>query len=94
MFQRIISRPIVRIAAATCVAGAVALAVLASRNANAGSQVQEMATQAYALAGQLRVPMRGNQCSVHGWPNFEPKCQFDLRVPDGGVRIIRVIALR
>lgn len=94
MFKLIATKPIVRMAAAVCVASTVAFAIKASPEA--GSQAEEATTQSYALANplRLRVPVKGNVCSVHGWPNFEPKCQFDLREPAGAARTIRVIALQ
>ncbi len=50
--------------------------------------------QTDARADRLRVPVKGTACSVHAWPNFEPKCQLDLREPAGEARTVRVIALR
>jgi hypothetical protein len=96
MFKPIISKPIIRMAAAACFASAAGLAITASRSANEpGRQVQGTTTQPYASAnpGRLRVPMKGNVCSVHGWLNFEPKCQFDLREPADEARTVRVLAL-
>jgi len=91
-----ISKPIVRMAAAACVASAVAFAFTASPGANAGRQIRASGTALYALANadRLNVPAKGNVCSAHGWPNYEPKCQVDLREPAGEARTIRVIALR
>jgi len=97
MFKPIISRPIVRMAAVACAGSIVALAIVASPGANElGSQVRDVATQtdASATSAGIAVPVKGNGCSVHGWPNFEPKCQFDLREPAAEARTIRVIALR
>jgi hypothetical protein len=90
------SKPIVRMAAAACIASAVAFAITALPGANAGSQIRASGTESYALANpdRLRVPAKANVCSAHGWPNFEPKCQFDLREPAGEARTIRVIAIR
>ena len=90
-------KPTVRIAAAALVAGAIALAITAAPAANdfAVPQAQN-ATQplTVAKADRLRVPVKGTACSAHAWPNFEPKCQFDLREPAGEARTVRVIALR
>ena len=95
MFKIIVSKPIARMVAVASVATVVAFAVMASANP-VGSQAQEATAQpgASANTGRLRVPTRGNACSVHGWPNFEPKCQFDLREPAAEARTVRVIALR
>jgi hypothetical protein len=92
--------PIVRMAAAALVAGAVALAITAAPAASGASvtQAQEAKQlkqpQMVARADRLRVPVKGTACSVHAWPNFEPKCQFDAREPAGDARTVRVIALR
>jgi hypothetical protein len=95
MFKIIVSKPIARMVAAASVATALAFAVMVSTNP-IGSQAQEATAlaDASANAGRLRVPTRGNACSVHGWPNFEPKCQFDLREPAAEARTVRVIDLR
>ena len=97
MFKPIISRPIARMAAAACVASAVGFAIAVSTGANGGVSLGQDATaQPYALSdsGRLRVPTSGTACSVHGWPNFEPKCQVDHREFTGEARTIRMIALR
>jgi hypothetical protein len=97
MFKPIISKPVIRMAAAACIASAVAFAITASPAAsNGGSQAKDAATQRQmsTTARHLRVPIRPNVCSAHGWPNFEPKCLFDLREPAGEARTVRVIALR
>jgi hypothetical protein len=38
--------------------------------------------------------VKGATCSSHGWPYYEPICQFDLRVPGNAARAVRVIPLR
>lgn len=90
-------RPLVRIAAAALVAGVIALAINAAPAVNAVALTQAQDAkhmQPGGKADRLRVPVRGAACSVHGWPAFEPKCQFDTREPDGKARTVRVIALR
>lgn len=90
-------KPIVRMAAAALVAGAIAFAITAAPAANdfAPTQAQDAKQPStFAKADRLRVPAKGAACSVHGWPDFEPKCQFDLREPGGTARTVRVIALR
>ena len=90
-------KPIIRIAAAALVAGAIALAITAAPAANDLNAKQEpdaKQAQPFAKADRLRVPLKGAACSLHGWPNFEPKCQFDVREPAGKARTVRVIALR
>ena len=90
-------KPIVRMAAATVVAGAIAFAVTAApaaidHDAKQGRQAEQ--AQPFAKAARLRVPLKGTACSLHAWPNFEPKCQLDIREPAGQARTVRVIALR
>ena len=77
-------KPIMRIAAAALVAGAIAFAITAAPAANDHeAKPGHEAKQAlpFAKADRLRVPLKGAACSLHGWPNFEPKCQFDVREP-------------
>jgi hypothetical protein len=93
MFKPATSRALVRMAGAICVASAVALAITASPGATYRG-VQDATPAAFADSSHLRAPIRGNLCSAHGWPNFEPRCEFDLREPAGEARAIRVIALR
>jgi hypothetical protein len=97
MLNPIASKPIVRMAAAALVAAAIAFAITAAPAANdfAPTRVQDAKQPStIAMADRLRVPVKGSACSAHAWPNFEPKCQFDLREPGGEARTVRVIALR
>jgi hypothetical protein len=90
-------RPIIRVAAAALVAGAIAFAISFAPAANdhqakPGHETDQ--AHAFAKADRLRVMVKGTACSQHGWPNYEPKCQFDGREPTGKARTVRVIALR
>jgi hypothetical protein len=85
--------PMIRMAAAVLVAGGIAFAVTAAPAANDGA-AKPTQSQPFAKADRLHVPVTGPACSKHGWPNVEPKCQFDLREPAGVARTVRVIALR
>ena len=90
-------RPIIRMAAAALVAGAIAFAITVAPAANDHQGKPDHETNqahAFAKADRLRVPVTGAACSQHSWPNYEPKCQFDGREPSGKARTIRVIALR
>jgi len=91
-------RPIVRMTAAVFVAGAVAFAVTAAPAANDakvnGRATDQALPQSFAKADRLVVPVKGAACSVQGWPDFEPKCQFDVRETASQARPVRVIALR
>ncbi len=84
-------KPIIRMTAAALVAGAIGFAVTA---APAADEHEAKQTQPSAKADRLPVAVKGTACSPHGWPNFEPKCQFDVRESAGKARIVRVIALR
>ena len=97
MLNPIFSKPMVRMAAAALVAGAIAFAITAAPAANDFAPTQAQDAQqpsTIAMADRLRVPVHGTACSAHAWPNFEPKCQFDLREPGGEARTVRIIALR
>ena len=85
--------PIIRMAAASLVAGVIAFAITAAPAANDGAAKPTL-PQPLAKADRLHVPVKRTACSMYGWPNVEPKCQFDLREPAGVARTVRVIALR
>jgi uncharacterized membrane protein len=90
-------RPIIRMAAAALVASAIAFAITVAPAANDHQAKPDHETNqahAFAKADRLRVTVKGVACSQHGWPNYEPKCQFDVREPAGEARTVRVIALR
>jgi len=89
--------PVISIAAAALIAGTVTLAITAAPAAIGLEPTQAHdAIQAplSAKAHRLHVPVKGAACSVYGWPDFEPKCQFDVREPAGKARAVRIIALR
>lgn len=100
MLNPIVNKPIVRMAAAALVAGAIALAITAAPAASAFAPTQAQEAKdnqrpsTLGKADRLRVPVKGAGCSVHGWPAFEQKCQFDVRQPAREARMVRVIALR
>jgi hypothetical protein len=78
------SNPIVRVAAATVVAGAIAFAITtapAADGSDATASQGAAPTQLTGKAERFGVPVRGVFCSQQGWLNFEPKCQFDSREP-------------
>ena len=94
MFKIVISRPLVRMAAAMCIASAVAFAITASSGATYRGIQDATTAVTFADSSHLRIAIRGNLCSAHGWPNFERSCQFDLREPADEARAVRVIALQ
>jgi hypothetical protein len=91
-------KPIIRMATAAFVAGVIAFAITFAPAANGLDEAKQSQdtpqAQPFAKADRLAVPLKGSECSLHGWPNFEPKCQFDFRESAGTARTIRVIALR
>jgi hypothetical protein len=90
-------KSIIRMTAAALVAGVIAFAITVAPAANdhaANSHAAKQTPPPYAKADRLRVPVKGQACSLHGWPEFEPKCQFDVREANGDARAVRVIALR
>jgi hypothetical protein len=89
--------PVTRVVVATLVAGTVALLIAIAPAARGHEPMQVQAAKKAQISprpDQLRVPLRGSACSLHGWPNFEPRCQYDLREPAGAARTVRVFALR
>jgi hypothetical protein len=86
-------KPIIRMGLAVLVSGGIALAITLAPAAN-GAEAQKDHDEPFAKADRLVVPVKGTACSRHGWPNFEPKCQFDLRETSSAARTVRVIALR
>ena len=90
-------KQIIRIAAAAVVAGAIAFAITVSPAVHEGEAKQaDEVKRSVPLekADRFRPPVKGAACSRHGWPAFEPKCQFDIREPADEARTVRVIALR
>src|SRR4051812_50173154 len=84
MLNPIVSKPIIRMAAAALVAGAIAFAITAAPAANDFAPTQAQATEQpliVAKADYRRVPGQGNACSAPPLPHFEPKGQFDLKGP-------------
>jgi hypothetical protein len=78
--------PIAKIAAAAAIAGLVVFLTSGTPEANDADSA--------AKANRLAVAVKGAACSLQGWPNFEPSCQFDLRKPATKVKAVRVLALR
>ena len=42
---------------------------------------------------RLPCPAKGSACSIHGWPHYEQRCLFDLRVGANEAQAVRVIAM-
>ena len=82
--------------AANSIAAVIAAALAASFAVVLTSVVPE------AKAATLQAPLlqfddvvkTAPACLLQGWPNYAPRCQFDLRTGNTESRIVRVIALR
>lgn len=77
-----------------------ALSIVAAAAVAAGlvvfltSGVLEANAAPLTKADRLTVVATGTACSSQGWPNFEKKCQFDLRQPANAARIVRIVGAR
>jgi hypothetical protein len=85
--------PIIKIAVAATIAGAVVFLTTAAPKANAPEDTDALPL-ASVKGDRLPLVTRGTACSKHGWPNFEHRCQFDFRQPTHETQTVRVIALR
>jgi hypothetical protein len=83
-------KPLVNVAFAAALAGLFVFATTAMPNVTAPVTPPP---QASVLAYPLPLQGAGTACSQHGWPNFEQRCQFDLRKRANDGRTVRVIAL-
>lgn len=79
-------KSVITMAGAAVIAGLIVFLTSAPPKANAAGVSAE--------PGELASTVKGAPCSTHGWPNFEPSCQFDFRKPAHEARAVRVIALR
>jgi hypothetical protein len=86
-------KPIVKMTAAALVAGVIAFATAAAPTPNVPHNTRPM-PQAAAKGDRLPLHAKGAACSQHGWPDYEWKCQFDLRRAGNEAQTVRVIALR
>ena len=84
-------KPIIGMTVAATIAGLVAFATAAVPQASASIDTLPPAS---VKGDRLPLHVRGAACSRHGWPDFERRCQFDLRNPASEARTVRVIALR
>jgi hypothetical protein len=80
--------------AAASIGGLSAFLVSGVLQAKAQPQIETVAHQDHAKADRLSVLVKGAPCSAFGWPDYERKCQFDMRRPADERRTVRVIALR
>jgi hypothetical protein len=82
-----------RITAAVVFSAAAAFAVTVVPAAISQENAGPLRTQIAQVDTPL-VQVTGADCSQHGWPSYEAKCQFDTRGTGSQARLVRVIALR
>jgi len=89
-------KPIVRMVAAVLVASIIALAITAASAVLAmnGNGPKLALSHLAGKGDRLRVPVKGTACSRQSWPNFEPRCELDVREAAGEARIVRIIAFQ
>jgi len=80
-------KPLVKVVFAAAIAGLFVFATASAPRANASV---DTLPQGSAKRDRLHVAA----CSKYGWPNFEPRCQFDFRNSESEARTVRVIGLR
>jgi len=83
--------PIIKIAIAAAIAGVVVFLTTVAPRATAP---EGALPQASAKGSRLPLALKGATCSEHGWPDYEPRCQFDFREPANDGQMVRVIAIR
>ena len=90
-------KPIIKMTVATAIAGLLAglfvFATAAVPTANVPDNTRPL-PQAAAKGDRLPLHLKGAACSLKGWPDFERKCQFDLRRAGNEAQAVRTIALR
>jgi hypothetical protein len=85
--------PIVKIAVAAAIAGVVVFLTTLAPQAKAPVDLRAL-PQASTKGDRLPLAVKGAACSKHGWPDFEQRCQFDLRKPANERHEVRIVALR
>lgn len=88
-----IIKPISKIAIAAAVAGVVVFLTTLGPNTAAPAGASAPAGVS-AKGDRLPLAVKGSACSTHGWPDFERRCEFDLRERTNDARKVRIIALR
>ena len=86
-------KPFITTTVAAAIAGLFVFATAAAPKANVHDNTRPL-PQAAAKGDRLPLHVKGAACSRHGWPDFELKCQFDLRRAANEAQTVRVIALR
>jgi hypothetical protein len=88
-----ISKSIITVAFAATIAGLFVFATAATPKANVPDTPHPL-PQTSEKGNRLPHYPKGAACSLHGWPDFERSCQFDLRRAANEAQTVRVIALR
>ena len=87
-------KSIIAVAAAALVAGLATFPTLGVPAVRAETPSALPAIDAPATADHLAGPgMAAAACSLHAWPNYEPRCMFDATRSVGDARKVRVIVL-
>jgi hypothetical protein len=94
MIKSVTIKSITAIAALALLAGPAIFFVSVVLEAKAETQVEGALPQPDAKHDRLSGLATGADCSLRGWPNYEPNCRFDLRRPAQEARTVRVIVLR
>jgi hypothetical protein len=84
---------IIKIAVAAAIAVVVVFLTTLAPQANAPADTRAL-SQTTAKGDRLPLAVKGAACSKHAWPDFERRCQFDLRKPASEEQQVRIIALR
>jgi hypothetical protein len=94
MLKSIIAKAIAATAAAAIIASASVFLTSVAPEANAAPSAGGSILHPSVKGNRLPAPFTGRDCSLHGWPHYEPSCHFDLRKPASEPQTIRIIALR
>jgi hypothetical protein len=79
---------------ATFLGGLAAFLISGVPDARAKPVTQVAVQQTHGKGDRLPTLQKGAACSSRGWPNYEPRCQFDMRRPWADMPTVRIIALR
>jgi hypothetical protein len=93
MFKIIVVQSIAAAAVAVLAGLAIVLTDVAPE-VKAESSVGGAHHQPRAKGDRLPMLVAGVACSSRGWPHYEQRCQFDLRMPAIEARTVRIISLR
>jgi hypothetical protein len=81
------------VAAASLATGLTVFFTSVAPEAKADSAALNSVHLSSAKGDRLPILSKGSACSVQAWPNYDRRCQFDMR-SDKDARLVRIIALR